>query len=352
MSATITRETPSGLDAFSPEELAAIADMSDDAPGDDGSIAAPEPAAPAAPTAEDLEIDVPEAPAAAVAPERSRTVPQQALHQEREKRRAAEKKALERETELAAEKAARAQDQAVLQARVDMIAKLAETQAAVPVAPVAEEALPDKTTDPIGYFEALTGRMQKRLEAQDGMLRGFAEQQRRAQQGAELRAWGMAQENEFAEREPDYSDAMEFLKASRRAELRALGVTDAAERERTIAQDVNTIALVARRDGANFAERLFKTAQERGFVKKAAAPAVPAAPAIPALDAEFSSAAARAERGRENAMTLSTVGSAPAAKLSVERIANMSESEFDALITKAKTNPGAYPEFIRQLMGA
>ena len=358
MSTTI--EVPRGLDKLSPEEERLMESMRDDIPAPETPAATPEPAAapaaPAAETTEDFEIEVPEAPEATpTADRRGNMVPQQALHQSREKLKAEIAARAKVEAELAAERAQRAQDAAVLQARVDMIAKVAEMQQPAPVptstAPVAEE-LPDVNTDPIGHFRAANQQQQKQIEALTGMVRGQQEVQQQAQRAAQLRQWGEAQELAFEAQEPSYREAMGFLRQQRHDELAELGITNPAAREEIIGKDVAEIALRAQQRGINFAEQLYKVSQKRGFVK--AAPAAPVAPALPALDPDddidVPAPVARAERiarGRENSTTIGSLGSAPPARLSVEKIANMPEKDFAVFIERYKDNPAA----LRQLMG-
>ena len=353
MSATI--ETPRGLDSLTPDEQRLMESMREDAPAPD-EPAAPEPvapvAAPAAETTEDFEIDLPEAAPAAPEP-RQTTVPQQALHEERLKRRAAEKLIAEKEALLAAAATAQEKDKAVLQARLDMLAAAMQVPPPAPTAapPIVEEPLPDENTDPVGYFKALTSKLQKTVETQGAMLTGFTEQQRQAQAATELRNWGVAQEQAFEASEPAYREAMTWLQKSRHEELTAIGIIDPAERQRIINGDVTSIAVTAKNAGANFAERLFKAAQTRGWQKKVAAaplePAVipPLEAATPAVDPD--ARAARIAAGRENSTTIGSLGSAPPARLSVEKIANMSEADFAKFIQRFEGNPNA----LRDLMG-
>lgn len=362
MSATI--EVPRGLDKLSPEEERLMESMRDDGPD----LPEAEPAAaPPAPVAEDLEIDVPDEPEPA-AGARPTTVPHAQFHAANERRKAAELKTREAEARAAAAEAAADKERAVTQARLDMLARIAETSAPAVAAPVAdpapvEEALPDRNVDPIGYFEALTTRQAKQVESLTGMVRGLTEGQRQQQQLAELRQWGIQQETAFKQTNPDFDDAMTHMRRTRDEELKAIGVNDAAERQRIMNNDVTAIALRARQEGGNFAERLYGTALARGYAKKVADPAPAAAApaaaapvasngvAIPPLEVEPPAApsarAARIEQGRENSTTIGSLGSAPPAKLSVEKIANMSESDFAVFIKRYEGNPAA----LRDLMG-
>jgi hypothetical protein len=337
--------------------------MRDDAPAS----AEPPPVAPEAPppapasaeTTEDFEIDLPEA-APAIPEQRQTTVPQQALHAEREKRKAAEKALAEKEAALILARTEQEKKDAVLQARIDMITAAVRAEPAAPVvtapAPAAEEPLPDENTDPVGYFKALTNQLKKTVETQGAMLSGFTEQQRQAQQAAELRNWGVAQEQAFEAAEPSYREAMAWLTKSRHEELAAIGIADPGARQQIINGDITQIANNAKNTGANFAERLYRVAQTRGWQKKVAeVPAAPISvvtepPAIPPLEVAASDVAARAARiaeGRENATTIGSLGSAPPARLSVEKISNMSEADFAKFITRFEGNPAA----LRQLMG-
>jgi hypothetical protein len=358
MSATI--ETPRGLDTLTAEDQRLMESMRDDTAAVD-EPAASEPAAPALPateTTEDFEIELPEATPAVPEP-RQTTVPQQALHAEREKRKAAEKLAAEREVALATVKTEREKEQAVLQARLDMLAAAMRVEAPAPAvataAPVAEEPIPDENTDPIGHFKALNRKLERTVETQGAILTGLTEQQRLAQQASELRNWGIAQEQAFAASEPAYAEAMAWLQKSRHDELTAIGIADPAERQKIINGDVTSIAVNAKNAGANFAERLFRAAQTRGWQKKAPTATAPLAeqPVIPPLEVtapavvDPDARAARVAAGRENSITIGSLGSAPPARLSVEKIANMSEADFAKFITRFEGNPNA----LRDLMG-
>lgn len=363
MSATI--DVPKGLDALDASDMALIESMrADDGapPSNSGAPVAPEaPPAATAPAEEpvDLEIDIPDGPAEPVTAERTKMVPHAQFHAAREQLKAQRLKAEAADAARIAAETKLATETAKINERVEMLARFASLPAATATAPTpaAEAApapveIPDVTTDPVGHFRAVAEQQAAEVAALKGMMNGFQENQRAAQQAAEMRNWGVAQEVAFEAQEPSYRAAMEHLKQTRHIELETIGVTDPTERERIIAQDVNQIAHRSRREGANFAERLYKVALSRGFAKAApAAPAAPASPVIPALDAIPAPApaerAARLEEGRENSTTIGSLGSAPGVKLSVAKIADMSDSQFAALLKKMEGNPTA----LRDLMG-
>ena len=320
----MSERTVAGLDTMSAEDNALMASMRDEAPAPELE-AAPEAAAPE-----------PEHEEAQEAADPTRTVPHQALHAEREKRKAAEAKAAAAEQKAAVEAAKFAE-------RFQMLAAAVQATQPAPQAPAPAE-IPDVNTDPIGHFKALYEQTQKAVKEQSAILTGFQEQQKQAREVSELRAWGTQQEQAFMAQEPSYVAAMDHLKQSRHAELEAVGITDPAQREALIMQDVTQIAQAARQQGVNYAERLYNVALKRGFQKATETPAIPALDAAPpALDA-----IQRAQRGRDSATTISAAGTAAPVALSPERIASMSDAQFSAYISKIKGDPAA----LRNLMGA
>jgi hypothetical protein len=337
MSATIT--VPKGLDTLDASERALLDSMRADEAAEPAE-AAPEPRATAAvapepePVEPEIEIDDDGA------PQPSRMVPHAQFHAANERRKAAEAKAREAETKLATEMAR-------LQERFGLITQLVESQTtAPPAAPALAEELPDVAVDPVGHFKALYDRTQKELGDVKSILTGFQESQQQSRAVQELRNWGMSQEMAFEAQEPAYRPAMEHLRASRHEELEAIGVTNPTERERIIANDITAIAQRARVEGANFAERLFRAAEKRGF-KKAAPAAAAADPAIPPLDAPAAARIDTVQRGRDNSTSIGSLGSAPAVRMSVEKIANMNDRDFAVLLKKMEGNPTA----LRDLMG-
>lgn len=339
MSATI--ETPKGLDTLTADDRKLLDAMRAD---DDGADPGPEPApatrpAPAA-VEEPPELEIePDAPAADPAP--AKMVPHQALHAERERRKAVEAQLRTAETKTAAEMAR-------LQERVNVITSIAQVATApAPVTPAAAEPLPDVNVDPVGHFRAVAENTQRELNDVKAIVRGWQEGQQRNQQIVELRNWGAAQEKAFEAQEPAYPAAMAHLEQSRRTELTKIGVTDPAEQQRIIGTDIHNIAVRSRQEGANFAERLYALAEARGYQKTAPAAAPAAAPtgiAIPPLDAP---AAERAAAARDNATTIGSLGAAPPTRLSVAKIAEMNDKDFAALVSRYEKS-GAD---IRDLMG-
>jgi hypothetical protein len=205
------------------------------------------------------------------------------------------------------------------QERLNILTQLATAQA-----PAAAPApIPDVDADPIGHFRAVSERSAREVQQLAATVRGMHEGQQRAQQMHALRQWGTNQELAFEAKEPSYRAAMAFLKQSRDEELEALGVTDPAERQRVLANDVSAIAAKAAQDRANFAERLYRTAEKRGWKAPNAAPGT-------------KGTNQPAPRG------------APA-RLTPEAIANLPDEQFGKLVENMRQRG---PSALRALMGA
>jgi len=363
MSATL--ETPRGLDALNAEDEALLREMQQDD--------APEPA-PVAETTDDpgeIEIEVPVAEAAAPTPKtRSKMVPHEALHESREQTKAEKARADEAEKARVAAETKLATETAKINERLNLLTALAQqpaTQPAPVAAPVIEEVpLPDVATDPIGHFQERFRRSEEArvrdlaVEAQkrtdlETIVNGLKEGTERERQVRDLQNWGIAQEQAYEAQQAAYRPAMDHLIKTRHQEMEAIGINDPQIRERMIAEDVFRIAAKARQDGANFPDRMYKAALARGFAAPAAPPAVAAAPAaaalLPPLDAPIlpDARAARIEEGRENSITIGSIGAAPAARMSIERILSLPDKEFEALTTRLKAQGG---DALKQLMGS
>lgn len=342
MSATIS--VPKGIDSMSADDnklLDAMRAEEAPPPGSDTpeptQRRAPEPQTADAADAVEIDDDTGDAgDGAADAPDatgKTKLVPHAQFHAANERRKVAEKKASEAELRLATETAK-------VQTRLDILQ--AAWQASATPAPVAavETELPDVNVDPIGHFSVRLAQAEAKAEASAAAVRVYQDRDQQQGQFAQLQNHARAQEMAFKAREPAYDEAMAFLTAARHLELEKIGVPDPSERARILGQNIVEIAARARQDGADFAERLFSLAEARGF--KAKAPVVaPGATtvggiAIPPMEATIDApaAATRVANGRENSTTIGSLGAAPPTRLSVEKIANMGDAEFEALVSK------------------
>lgn len=340
MSATIS--VPKGIDSMSADDTKLLDAMRAEEAPPPGSDApeptqrrAPEPQAADAADVADIDDDAGDVgDTAADAPDatgKTKLVPHAQFHAANERRKVAEKKAAEAELRLATETAK-------VQTRLDML-QAAMTASAMPAPAAAVEIeLPDVETDPVGHFKAVAAQEKAARLELTAAVRSIQERDQQQRQLGELRNWGAAQERAFQAAEPSYDEAMQFLTQNRHAELEAIGVTDPMQRAQIIGSDVQQIALRARQEGANFAERLFKTAEARGFKKIAPASTgtTIGGVVVPPMEATIDAPAAvtRVNNGRENSTTIGSLGAAPPTRLSVEKIANMGEAEFEALVSK------------------
>lgn len=197
--------------------------------------------------------------------------------------------------------------------------------------PAAETKIPSFEEDPRGHFEARLKQIEEQNRPIQQGYQQTQQQQREAQARNQLSQWGLAQEAEFAKATPDYAKATEFLKESRTRELKAFGLDDQTIHAQ-MAQDIMMIAATAHQQQANFAERIYATAQARGYTPKQAAQAAD----------EATEQLETINRGQQ--LSRSVQGAAPSGTMTAEKLGSMSAEDFDAWTTK---NPAA----TRRLMG-
>lgn len=336
------------LDTLSPEEQKLLDQMQ----ADDAALG--EEPAPSSPPAPQEHAEPAAAEPATPEPPKT-TVPQEALHAERERRKRAEKELNELKAKAAAELA-------VGQERLRLLTEAATAATAPP--PPAPVQIPDPQVDPLGYVQHTTAHLQgqiaqlnERVQKAEGLEKQIAEATLQQTQMQELRVWGQRQEAEFTRENPDYNDAAGFLRTQRAKQLEAMGYTNPAEINWIIWNDVTAMAQRARHIGQNFGEMVYRQAQALGYQKAAPAAAAPAAapdlaalaaaPTPPAAAPDVAARVAAAQRGAEMAGGLGGAGAAPKGELTPQALANMSEAEFAAMYSKLQGNPAA----MRQMFG-
>lgn len=296
--------------------------------------AAPAAAAPAAPEPKAAE---PGAPAAAAPeakpaePAAPKTVPLPALQEERARRQAAEEKL------------------AKLEGRLDEIARRVNGPEPKAAEPTPE---PDIDADPVAALKSVKAKL-------DEVTAGQA-QQEQARQAAlaqhsevqELVRTIQTQEAEFRAANPDYDDAVRHLAQFRHRELETLGHRDPNTRAQIITQEALALGRRAREVGVSAADLAYQLAVARGYQKtQPAAPAPTAAapapvapqPAVPAAPAGAApTEAARLAAVREGASAGKSLGAAgggaPPATLDLTQIANMSDAEFERMVSAKDFN--------------
>jgi len=278
-------------DEFSAMEQAALDAMTKNEPmevADTTSEEATETAAPAA---------TPEAPAPAAAQSDDKPkppegyVPHGAMHEARERAKAAEAERDALKAEMAAMKAPKAPE-------------------------AAPDEMPDPILDPKGFatwIKGLSEAQAKRVEEYEAQQRQTAAQQERVSTATRLEA-------EFAGRTPDYGPAMAHLAAGRRAEL-ALQGWDEAQVAEIMRHDANAIFDNATRMGRNPAEMLYELAKHRGWAAKPAS-------------GEGDKIVALAKAAEATASLATTAGEAQAGGLTMKQLSEMSEAELHDLEAK------------------
>lgn len=247
-------------------------------------------------------------------------VRQEALHEERQRRKAVEK-------ELQAIREERARQEG-------MLAAMKPQQTAGEKAADAPGELPDIEKDPVGYLKAKA--------AQEAAERAKTEEQRQLQEKSErVASIGIAHSQEFVKQQPNYFDqkapdgtvvkgAYTFVR-EKAAERIAAQYPDATPRQIEQVLNLHELNLIqeAVAKGRNAASMVWEIATEQGYT-----PPQPKAPeqAKPS-EAERIAALEKAQKSSRSLGAVPASGGADA--LSIEALADMSEEEF-AEATKGK----------------
>lgn len=220
-------------------------------------------------------------------PERQKTVPHQALHEERERRKQAER------------------EMAELRQRIEAFEKAKAAQEA-PKAP-------DPVMDPEGFAKWQTDQLRER----DERFEAFQRQQQAAAQRQQFIERTAREEAAFRETAPDYDDAISYLGKARLEELGHFGV-DPEEARKIVAQEAEGIVVQALRAGRNVAETAYNIAKARGYRAKAQEQATPD---------EGARLEALAKAQRETESLSGSVGGESAGGYTLKQLAAMSERE-------------------------
>lgn len=221
-----------------------------------------------------------------------KNVPHGAFHEERERRKQAEREL----TQLR-------QNQAVLADRYQQLYGAINQQQ--------QPQIPSKDVDPLANMDARLEQSEQLarqllMERQNEQRRQQAEHNERA-----FRAHVGGMEQEFSKSTPDYIEALQFVAGRRRTELEAAGYP-AQQVAAMVDRDAMMLAWDAVQQGRNPAEVIYNMAVSTGYVKKQQQ----AEQKVEAL-----------QKGAGAAKSLGN-GSAPAGLPTMEQIANMDEDEF------------------------
>ena len=264
-------------------------------------------------------------------------VPHHALHKERERR-----KASEGELMSVREKFTRAEER--LAGLMELVgpgdgAKAAAPGATAPGAAKQAEADP-LSEEPIDPEVDVFGALKQAQRQNAALLKRMQEGDQATKQKEASASAGNAYVSDamaFAKTQPDFGNAYNHLIAQMHQEFEALGMDDAAERNRMIAQrEKEFVSEVLGRKGSP-AAAIYKLAKARGY--KGAAPggdpapaaAAPAAAPKPAADPGAVAKLEAINKAKETVVSLGgSGGSAGGDVLTMESLANMSEADFNA----------------------
>ena len=269
------------------------ADLEPDVPAEEIAAADEQPAE------ETPEVEPPKAekPKEEKTEEREKFVPHQALHEERERRKEAQREAAELK-----------RNQQVLSDRLNQLWNTVQQ----PKQEAPQFRDPDKDPDPL---EALKHNQQLLAQRafQEESHRQQQEQIARQQDGARrLASWGASQAQEYRKENPDFDDAYQHIRNVRAAELQEMGLAG-DELLGALWNDEMTIFQRAYQSGRNPAEIAFNMAKATGWQKKQEAKAEEKIESL--------------QKGAGASKTLGAGGGSPG-KPTPEQIAAMSEDEF------------------------
>jgi hypothetical protein len=193
----------------------------------------------------------------------------------------------------------------------------------------------DAVSDPLKALETALSEI-KRLE---GEMNGNKTQQQERESARSMQSAYQNDAVRYLQEKPEFKDAYQYLIGQRHAELEAMGVSDANERNRLVAQEERGIVQSAFQSRKSPAQMLHNLAVARGFKHVA-----PQQQQNPQQDAVRKIEAIAA--GQKNAgASLSNAGGSSGEGLTAAALADMSEEEFASVAAKlGKTK-------LRQLLG-
>ncbi len=135
-------------------------------------------------------------------------------------------------------------------------------------------------------------------------------------------------EIEFTKANPDYTDAFQYLRQNRDAELIAMGYSDPGMRQQIISNDAIQIAAQALQTNRNAAEAVYNIAKARGWAPKT--PPSPAATPKPAEPHPDTVKLQNVAKGQKTAASLGQVNGSAPAETGIKAVLDMSDEDFAA----------------------
>jgi hypothetical protein len=246
-------------------------------------------------------------------PREERKVDHGALVEERERRKAAEDRA--REAEL-------------LNARMEERFKAWQERTRPPPRPPQRPPRADEDIfGAVNYLQRTTETVAKELD-------GYKKREAATAQMQELMGYAVRAEAEYKKATPDYDNALNFLRESRKSELRTWGMETAQVEQQLILEERQLIARAAQAR-RNPAEMAYTLAKQRGY-----------APGRGATRQDTADQLDRIERGQQQNRSMSGTGgnSRAGGEITLADLVRMPEAEFAAFKQK-------YPARYRRLKG-
>jgi hypothetical protein len=317
-SETLTADEQAAMDADRAAEVAENQEQQPSAADDAGDQAAAADGAADEPAATDGQ------------PPRQGMVPHAALHEAREKEKAAAARAAEAERKAQ-----------VLEERTNLLLqRFAAPQQPAPATPTAP-AIPPFEEDPAGH---ILGQVRQQGAILGELVQAVTGQSRQSEAQAALQkliAHASATEREFAAANPDYDKASTHLFETRRKMLQAGGRLDAAAINNKLAEEAVDLAREAVMLGRTPAEYVYELAKSVGYVTPAPEAAANGSADPAAAEAQLRTIAA----GQQQSRSVGNLRGSGPAPLTATRLSEMSNEEF-LEVQKMK------PEEFRNLMGA
>jgi hypothetical protein len=255
-------------------------------------------------------------------PQEQKTVPLAALHEERERRR-------ELQEEL---RQARLRQQRL----EDTWARVQERISSAPVAQQKQEqevaAPPSYDDDPAGYLRWQQDQIVRQVKSIDDWRQQAVQSMNYQGAQQQFASRVMSHEQSFRAKNPDYDDAVQFIRLRRDQELQSWGVVDPVQRQNIIGQEIMFLADSAIRNGNDPAERAYEIAHTQGYksLRDDAAAAAESAQKTLEKTTNGQQKISTIKKGQQAAKSLSNVGGNSPENLTLQSLADIEDlDEFD-----------------------
>lgn len=186
-------------------------------------------------------------------------------------------------------------------------------------APAAE---PPADIDPLEDIFGAYNALKQELSSLKQKFETSTEETRAQFEARQLQEAAVRDMSAFAQKQPAFLDAYQYLVGQRHKELEAMGV-EPGRRDGIVAKEARELITEALKGKVSGAERIYKLAQARGFAAKAAG-------TNGALDPKASAEIERINKGQAAAASLRGAGGASSVSeaITAQKLANMSDGDY------------------------